>query len=168
MIDETRAAPGASPPPAPLRRGVLILVALASAGTVAELVLTEHWGDGLQLVPFAMAAVVLAYAVALLRAGSATVRGVRPAMAAVMLSGVAGAVLHARGNRAFELEVHPDAAAAAQLVAAITGVAPLLAPGILGLLAALVWLAAASGAAPGRDARARRPRRFLGPPRPFG
>lgn len=154
MTEGERVASGAAAPPARLRRGVLALVALASAGTVVELALAAHWGDALQLVPFGMAAVVLWFAVALLHGGGGAVRGLRPAMAVVMLSAAFGAVLHARGNRAFELEVHPDATAWAQLTAAATGVAPLLAPGILGLLAALLWLAEDRAARPeGGDGR---------------
>jgi len=122
----------------------LLWLALAGAlGTLGELVLTAHWGDALQLIPFAMAGLLAVWSAALL--AGRDLHGTRLVMPLVMASSIAGGVLHARGNRAFEVEVHPNASWVDQGLAAATGAAPLLAPGILALVAALIWLVGASG-----------------------
>ena len=62
-------------------------------------------------------------------------------MLSSVASGLAGVILHYRGNEAFELEMYPTLSGAALVFETITGATPVLAPGSMALLG-LVGLAA--------------------------
>jgi hypothetical protein len=125
-----------------LRFFLLILSVLTMVATLVELVLAEHTGETLQLVPFFFCGAGLIVALAaMLRPGKGTVTALRVVMVVVALGGLVGIGIHLIENFEFASEVRPNAATIDQFVAAIKGAAPLLAPGTL-VFAGLLGLAA--------------------------
>jgi hypothetical protein len=82
-----------------LRRGVLVLAAVAAAGTAIELATERHWNTPTQLIPW-VALGVLAVALALLvaRPDHQRVRLARLLAAAVVLTSVYGVLEHIETN----------------------------------------------------------------------
>ena len=125
-----------------LRGCVLIILLLGLLGTGAELLLLEHIEGYWQKVPLVL--ITLSLATLALQAAIRRVASVRifqATMLLVMASGVAGLVLHYRGNVEFELEMHPTNAGWPLFWQALKGATPALAPGMmiqLGLLG-LAW-----------------------------
>ena len=125
-----------------LRRFLLVLSILLFGGTVVELSLVKHWGDVVQLIPFALCGLgSLAALFALLRPRRATLLGLRVCMAVVMCGSLFGIYEHFSNNIAFQREIKPSATMSEVLVSAVAGGNPLLAPGTLAV-AALLALAA--------------------------
>jgi hypothetical protein len=111
-------------------------------GTVIELWLTEHTESLVQLIPFGLCGLgLLMVVLGLSYPRRATLLALRVSMFVIAAGSVFGLYQHLSGNLAFELEIHPGASLAEALPATLSGVAPLLAPGIL-MLAALLALAA--------------------------
>lgn len=132
-----------------LRRFLLLLAAALCLGTFVELALSEHTETAMQILPFVLAGLGLLALLALLwRRSRATLLGLRAVMLGLGLGGALGVWQHFAANLAFELEIRPGATAAAVLPEALRGASPLLAPGILAVIAALA-LAATYGLAPG-------------------
>jgi hypothetical protein len=127
-----------------LRRFLLGLAAALLIGTVAELVLTGHDEDAVQLIPFGLCAVGLA-ALLLhrLRPGRASVMGLRGVMVVTALGSLLGVAQHLVGNLELAREVRPDAGGIDLALATLTGGIPLLAPGILAVAAAVALAAVA-------------------------
>ena len=96
-------------PPMRLRRLLLALLAFGLIGVTVELVLLEHYEDASMFVPFAAIAVSLA-AVALHATANtaASVRVLQAAMAALIISGLAGVALHYQGSLEFQLDMDPE------------------------------------------------------------
>jgi hypothetical protein len=125
-----------------LRTFLFALAALLFAGTVAELLLAEHFDGPVQLIPFALCGLGLVMLGATwLRPARWSVLGLRVAMVGIAAGSLLGVWEHLEGNRGFALEVHPDAARLDLIRSALTGRDPLLAPGILAV-AAVVAVAA--------------------------
>ena len=125
-----------------LRRFLLILSAIVLLGTIAELLLLEHFDEPLQLVPFVMAAAGLAVLVGVLTSGSrGLLRALRVVMILTAITGVVGVILHLKGNIEFELEIQPGRSVGDVFWKSLRGGSPLLAPGTLILVAALGWAA---------------------------
>lgn len=125
-----------------LRRLLLGFASLLFVGTLAELWLTDHMEDFVQLIPFALCgAGLLAVFLVLVRPRRATVRGLRACMFFVVLGSLFGVYQHVWNNIAFQREIDPGASGAAVVRAALGGANPLLAPGILAM-AAMLALAA--------------------------
>ena len=125
-----------------LRFFLLILSVLTLIATLVELVLAEHTSETLQLVPFFLcgAGLVVAFA-AMLRPGKGTMTALRVVMVIVALGGLAGIGIHLIENFEFASEVRPTAGTFNQIMAALKGAAPLLAPSTL-VFAGLLGLAA--------------------------
>lgn len=89
-----------------VRRWMIALLVAGLAGTEVELLLIEHYEDGWQLVPVVLLAlaggVLVWHAIA---GGAASLRAFRIVMACCVAAGVAGLVLHFRGNLEFQLEI---------------------------------------------------------------
>ena len=121
-----------------LRRFLLITAACLCVGTVVELLLAKHYGEPMQLVPFGLCAVGLVAALAALRSPSrASLLALRGVMGLNLLGSLLGVYEHLEGNASFALELRPGAGWSDVLLPTLTGAAPLLAPGILALAAAL-------------------------------
>lgn len=121
-----------------LRRFLLVLSALLCVGTVIELLLTNHWEDVIQLIPFALCGLgLVAIMVVLLYPQRLTLLSLRGCMALVALGSLFGIYEHLEHNLAFELEIRPNAVVGDIFMDALAGANPLLAPGILALAAIL-------------------------------
>lgn len=111
---------------------LLVILLLGLAGTGAELILLEHYGDGWQMVPLALIGSVLA--VLLWHGatrGAASVITLQVLMALFLISGIAGVLLHYKTNAEFEQELDPTLAGAALWKEALSGATPALAPGAM-------------------------------------
>jgi len=127
-------------PPTKLRgqagpmRGILLTIFLLGVlGTGAELLLLEHTEDLWQWVPLLLIALSLAALIlhaAIRRAAS--VRIFQATMVLFLLSGVAGLLLHYKGNVEFKSETNPSLAGLELFWEAMKGKAPpALAPGVM-------------------------------------
>ena len=111
-------------------------------GTTVELFLAKHYEDPLQLVPFVLCGVGLIAVVAVLRRPQrARLLALRGVMSLLLLGSLLGVYEHLVNNFAFELDMRPSAIWSDVWFQALTGAAPLLAPGILAV-AAVVAIAA--------------------------
>ncbi|MBZ0295476.1 MAG: hypothetical protein K8L99_23150 [Anaerolineae bacterium] len=125
-----------------LRRFLLITVAGLCTATMIELLLTEHFMEPLQLIPFVLCALgLLAVGAVYFRPSRRTIYFLRAVMILVGLGSLLGIFLHLNGNLTFELEIRPNATAGEVVMDALMGADPLLAPGILALGAALALAA---------------------------
>lgn len=126
----------------PLHRYGPWILALALLGTLAELVLLEHyegWRQWLPLGGLAIACVAGGWFVLARSVGSR--RSLDVVMLGLVLLGVAGVVLHWRGNLEFEREISPELSGLALWLEVARGATPVLAPGSLipfGLLGLLL------------------------------
>ena len=121
-----------------LRQILFLIVAAIFAGTIVELVLTEHTGEMAQLIPFFLCAAGLAATAAVLaRPGRNTILVLRLVMILVAAGGLLGSSLHLAGNVAFAQEIRPNAAFIDTFFSGIKGANPLFAPGILVFAAAV-------------------------------
>jgi hypothetical protein len=128
-----------------LRRHVLALVALGFIGTAVELQLLAHDEEVNQWIPFVSIALALA-AIAwwLIAERAAAVRAVQLAMFIVIITGLAGVVLHYRGNMEFQLELDPSLGGVALMTKVLQAKSPpALAPANMALLA-IIGLATVS------------------------
>ncbi len=125
-----------------LRTALLGLFLLGSLGTAAELLLLGHVEDPWQLVPLGLFALaLLAVAWYALTRSAVSVRAFQWLMFLYLGSGLAGVLLHYRGNMEFELEMYPGMAGLELFKETMTGAFPALAPGSMALfgLIGLAW-----------------------------
>lgn len=128
--------PGTSDPAlSVIRRALLWLLVFGLVGTASELLLMEHTEDFWQLLPLMLigAALLLMVAFAFTRA-AALLQGLRAVMLLSLASGIAGSLLHYRGNVEFEKEMMPGLTGLALFRGAMSGATPALAPGTMILL----------------------------------
>jgi hypothetical protein len=131
-----------------LRAFLVLLAAALFAGTIGELLAAKHYGDPIQLVPFALCGLgLLALGVIRTRPSRGTILAVRALMIVIALGSVLGVYEHIAGNYEFVREVRPGADAWSLAKATLTGRDPLLAPGILAVGAALAIAATYATAA---------------------
>ncbi|GAA1388000.1 hypothetical protein [Catellatospora chokoriensis] len=133
-----------------LRAGVLVLAAVAIAGTAVELATERHWNGVVQLVPwFALAALAASWVLTAWRPRPASLSAARVLAALVLLASLYGIWEHLESNlNAGWLDAVYSAgweslSAGTRWWYAITktvGAAPPLAPGILAQAALLVML----------------------------
>lgn len=138
---ETRPLAAASTAGA-LRTALLGLFLLGILGTGAELLLIGHVEDRWQLVPLGLFAAGLLLVGWYALAGSpASIRAFQGLMFLYLGGGIAGTLLHYRGNVEFEVEMYPGIAGFELFREAMTGAFPALAPGsmILFGLIGLTW-----------------------------
>jgi hypothetical protein len=115
---------------------------LGAGGTAVELVLIEHYEEIWQLSPLVLlGAGMLAAGWHLRRGDRASVRALRLVMLLFLASGVAGVILHFKGNVEFELEMEPAMRGLTLVWEALRGATPALAPGTM-IQLGLVGLAA--------------------------
>jgi hypothetical protein len=128
-----------------VRRVLIIILALAMAGILLELLLIEHFEDSWQLVPVVLLALALPALAWHGVAPSATSGRVwQGLMGLFVVAGLVGLYMHYAGNVEFELEQNPNATRWLLFREAMMGATPALAPGamiqigLIGLLYAFV------------------------------
>lgn len=125
-----------------LRVRLLLILALAVFGTLAELLLLEHYEGWRQWLPLGGLVLSAASGVWFALARTTTARAAfQCVMLTLVLLGVAGVILHWRGNLEFEREISPELSGWALWRDVASGATPVLAPGSLvpfGLLGLLV------------------------------
>lgn len=123
---------------------MLAILLLGFAGTLAELVLLEHYEDFKQYIPLVLLTLSVLSTLSVwggTRAGA--LKLFRALMALNVVSGLVGVVLHILGNYEFERELNPGAGGLDLWLEVFRGATPALAPGtmlqfgLLGLL--VVW-----------------------------
>ena len=128
--------------PSALRAFLLVALLLSLAGTLAELLLLEHFEGAWQWAPIALlAAASLTLGFYALERGPRSLNVLRVLMVLCVVSGFVGVLLHYRGNVEFELEMYPDLSGWKLFKDAMMGATPALAPGAmlqLGLIG-LAW-----------------------------
>lgn len=120
------------------RKFLLLLSAVIFAGTIPELIFTEHTETTLQWIPFILCG--MGFISALTAWWQPTVRILtvhRILMILIALGGLYGVYEHLWHNYLFEAEIRPNATAMESLGRAFFGSSPLMAPGILTLSALL-------------------------------
>jgi len=127
--------------PSTLRTLLLLTLVVNLVGTLAELLLLEHFEDAWQWAPIAlMAAALVTLGWHALERGPTGLNVLRVLMGLCMASGLVGLLLHYRGNVEFELEMYPDLSGWKLFKDAMMGATPALAPGAM-LQIGLVGLA---------------------------
>lgn len=128
-----------------VRRVLMVILVLAIAGLLVELLLIEHFEDTWQLVPLVLLGLALpALAWHALAPRPASERVWRGLMALFVIAGFIGFYMHYAGNVEFELEQNPHATRWMLFREAMMGATPSLAPGamiqigLIGLLYAFV------------------------------
>jgi hypothetical protein len=118
-----------------LRNALLAVVVIGTSGLIAELLLLDHNETFAQWLPLAvLAAVLVAAVVVAVRPGRVTLRVFQVIMLAVLVTGLAGVVLHLQSNVEFELEMYPTMAGGELIWQSLKGAVPALAPGALAQL----------------------------------
>jgi hypothetical protein len=109
-----------------------------SFGTSAELMLMGHTEGVWQNVPLILIAIGCgALGLVANKRGMTQLRVFQLVLILFVLSGVAGVLLHYKGNAEFELELNPDLSGIALFSESMKGATPALAPGTMILLGAL-------------------------------
>ncbi|MDZ7771185.1 MAG: hypothetical protein U5K31_00315 [Balneolaceae bacterium] len=120
------------------RRFLLGLSALVFAGTIPELIFSEHTGSLMQWLPFVLCGAGLASVAAVwFRATPSLLKSHRLLMVLITAGGAFGVYEHLYHNYLFEVEIRPSAGFWEAMGHALFGSSPLLAPGILTLGAVL-------------------------------
>lgn len=126
------------------RRALLLLTAAMCVVTPIELILSEHYGESLQMIPFVLCGLgLLAVGAVWFRPARLTIWGLRGAMVLLGLGSLLGIALHGWSNFAFAQEIQRNASLGELIAGTLVGGNPLLAPGILVLAATLGLLATA-------------------------
>jgi hypothetical protein len=126
------------------RRSLLLIAAAMCVITPIELILSEHYGEPLQMIPFILCGLgLLAVGAVWFHPARLTIWGLRGAMALLGLGSALGIALHGWGNFEFAQEIQRNASFGDLISGTLVGGNPLLAPGILLLAALLALLATA-------------------------
>ncbi|HEX9698450.1 MAG TPA: hypothetical protein VGD06_03230 [Acidobacteriota bacterium] len=122
----------------PLRRVLLAVFLLGALGTLAELILLEHYEDWWQLLPLVLlGASPIAVALLILRPGAASLRSFQMLMLLLVAAGGIGVYQHYSGNVEFELEMYPSRGGFELIWESLKGATPALAPGAVAQLGLL-------------------------------
>jgi hypothetical protein len=114
-------------------RGILMFILVTGIiGLILELLLLGHYDGAWQLAPLALlgAGLLILVWYAISRGGT-SLRALQMLMGLFILSGLAGVILHYRGNVEFEAELNPAAHGLRLIGAAASGATPTLAPGAM-------------------------------------
>ena len=124
-----------------VRRILAAVIAVASAGTLVELLLIEHVEAWDQWIPVVILGVgILVSAGAWFDARWAW-RSMGITGWVYVASGLLGIFFHVKGNREFEMEMYPDLSGLALLGESLQGAFPSLAPGTMVYLGVLALVA---------------------------
>jgi hypothetical protein len=131
-------ASGDSRAAAGLRRFLIASAGLVYLGVCGELWFMDHTQETLQLLPFAACLLAFVGVVwALVAPARASLLALRLALPLLVAVSVLGMYEHVQANYGFEREIRPNASTLEVAEKALHGVAPILAPGSLGLAALL-------------------------------
>ncbi|PAP76936.1 hypothetical protein [Rubrivirga marina] len=123
-----------------LRRFLLAMAVTTYVAAAVELALVEHYEGWQQILPFVTIGLgVAAAAWAWASPRRSSIRSARWAGVLATVTALAGVYFHVEGNLGFAREVRPDSRGVELTWDALSGVNPLLAPGMIalaGLLAA--------------------------------
>ncbi len=126
---------GDAPALVAIRRLLIATLFAGTVGTGAELLLLGHFETWIQVVPLALLGLGLAAVLwQLVAPRGASVRALQAVAIIFLAAGVLGVGLHYDGNSALELEKSPSAPNLEVARSALTGPAPVLAPGSMALL----------------------------------
>lgn len=129
LRDQEQSAPAE---PGSIRRIVLALVLLGSAGLLGELLLLEHTESVWQRIPLALLGAGIASGAAVaVRPGYRRLRLFQAVMALFAVGGLLGLYLHFQGNTEFELEMDATARGFDLVWRSLHGATPVLAPGAM-------------------------------------
>lgn len=119
-----------------LRRLLLALLTFGLLVTALDLFLLEHFEDIRQSIPFVvLGASIVCVGWHLVSASRSSVRALQAVMAACVIAGLIGVVLHYRGNMGFQLDMNPEIAGWDLFVRVMRAKAPpALAPGAMAQL----------------------------------
>jgi hypothetical protein len=111
---------------------MLGILLLALVGTLAELLLLEHYDGWRQWIPLAiLSGTTLVLVWHGVRPGLGSTRVLRVVMSALIIAGAAGVILHIQGNLEFEAELNPGLTGWPLWLEVARGATPALAPGSL-------------------------------------
>ena len=122
-----------------LRHFLLALFCLGAAGTLVELIALGHYEDQWQLVPlFVLSVALVSAALQEFAAGRTSLRLLQTVAVTMMAAGIAGVILHYRGNLEFQIETNPELAGWDLFLRIVHAKAPpALAPGVMAQLGLL-------------------------------
>jgi hypothetical protein len=122
-----------------LRRFLLALFSFGAAGTFVELIALGHYEDQWQFVPlFVLSVALVSAALQAFAAGRTSLRMLQTVALVMIAAGVAGIILHYRGNLEFQLETSPDLSGWSLFTRIVHAkVPPALAPGVMAQLGLL-------------------------------
>ena len=124
--------------PTSLRRLLLALLLFGTAGLIPELVLLKHYDSAWQVLPFVVLVLTLVATVLVWRRPDPrTVKLFHAVMVLCVLAGIAGVVLHAKGNLEWALERDDSLRGWPLVWKILRGATPLLAPGAMAQLGLL-------------------------------
>jgi hypothetical protein len=110
--------------------------------TPIELILSEHTQEPMQFIPFILCGLgLIAILAALFRPQRSTILVLRVVMSVAAFGGLLGVWEHLEANWSFVLEIQPNVSTMIALAEALQGASPILAPGILGVMAIIAILA---------------------------
>lgn len=111
---------------------LLAILVLGLLGTAAELILLQHYGDWMQVVPLALIVLTLIAVVWHVLVPSApNVRVLQALMVLFVVAGPIGMGLHYDANAEFEHEMDPSLSGVRLFSESLSGATPLLAPGTM-------------------------------------
>ena len=120
------------------RRMLGAMFLFGSFGTSAELMLMGHTEGVWQNVPLILIPIGWGtLGLVAIKRTAAQLRAFQLVLTLFVFSGVAGVLLHYKGNTEFELELNPDLSGVALFSESMRGATPALAPGTMILLGAL-------------------------------
>jgi|SoiMethySBSTD1v2_1073268.scaffolds.fasta_scaffold29964_2 hypothetical protein len=121
-----------------IRRMLGAIFVFGSVGTSAELMLMGHTEGVWQNVPLILMAIgCVVFALLANKRRMTLLRAFQLVLSLFVFSGVAGVLLHYKGNAEFELELNPDLSGISLFSESMRGATPALAPGTMILLGAL-------------------------------
>jgi hypothetical protein len=106
----------------------LLLVLTGAIGLAAELVLTEHWHDWWQCIPFTLCLLVsIASVMCLTRPGPTATRITRAIAVLTVIGALVGVGQHLWANGTFTAEIRPSYTLSQLIIPALVGASPALA-----------------------------------------
>lgn len=115
-----------------MRQALLLILLIGLVGTEIELLLLKHTDGFWQLLPIGLiGAALLLVAWYSVGGGAASLRALQAMMGLLLGAGLAGVLLHFRGNLGYARDSNPSLSGRALYREAVMGTTPALAPGTL-------------------------------------